>query len=101
MQDRLGLDTVDSATELGLPVDVRDYGPAARALLRLGVRSVRLMPNNPDKARALEEHGIEVAGRVPLLMPARAENAAYLTAKRDRLGHDLPHLDGWARDRRG
>lgn len=94
LQDRLGLDTVDSATELGLPVDTRDYGPAARALLYLGVRSVRLMSNNPDKLRALEEHGIKVVSRVPLLMPARAENIAYLTAKRDRLGHDLPHLDG-------
>ncbi|MFD6953034.1 GTP cyclohydrolase II [Nocardiopsis sp. TSRI0078] len=94
LQDRLGLDTVDSATELGLPVDVRDYGPAARVLLYLGVRSVRLMSNNPDKARALDEYGIKIVGRVPLLMPARAENVAYLTAKRDRLGHDLPHLDG-------
>ena len=90
----LGLDTVDSATELGLPVDTRDYGPAARVLLYLGVRSVRLMSNNPDKLRALEEHGIKVVSRVPLLMPARVENIAYLTAKRDRLGHDLPHLDG-------
>ncbi|WP_017568741.1 GTP cyclohydrolase II [Nocardiopsis halotolerans] len=94
LQDRLGLDTVDSATELGLPVDARDYGPTARALHHLGVRSVRLMSNNPDKVRALEEYGVKVAERVPLLMPARAENVAYLTAKRDRLGHDLPHLDG-------
>lgn len=97
LQDRLGLDTVDSATELGLPVDVRDYGPGARVLLHLGVRSVQLMSNNPDKARALEGYGIKVTGRVPLLMPARAENVAYLTAKRDRLGHDLPHLDGLRR----
>ncbi|MFJ9553305.1 GTP cyclohydrolase II [Nocardiopsis sp. NPDC101807] len=94
VQDAHGLDTVDSATALGLPVDVRDYGPAARLLLHLGVRSVRLMSNNPAKVRALREHGVEVASRVPLLMPARRENVAYLTAKRDRLGHDLPHLDG-------
>ncbi|WP_433701430.1 GTP cyclohydrolase II [Nocardiopsis sp. CA-288880] len=94
VQDARGLDTVDSATALGLPVDVRDYGPAARILLHLGVRSVRLLSNNPAKVRALREHGVEVASRVPLLMPARRENVAYLTAKRDRLGHDLPHLDG-------
>ncbi|MES0833008.1 GTP cyclohydrolase II [Nocardiopsis tropica] len=94
VQDAHGLDTVDSATALGLPVDVRDYGPAARILLHLGVRSVRLLSNNPAKVRALREHGVEVASRVPLLMPARRENVAYLTAKRDRLGHDLPHLDG-------
>ncbi|MFD3683586.1 GTP cyclohydrolase II [Nocardiopsis sp. NPDC058631] len=94
VQDEHGLDTVDSATALGLPVDVRDYGPAARILAHLGVRSVRLLSNNPAKVRALREHGVKVASRVPLLMPARRENVAYLTAKRDRLGHDLPHLDG-------
>lgn len=94
LQDSLGLDTVDSATELGLPVDARDYGPAARALHYLRVRSIRLLSNNPDKARALDEYGVKVLGRNPLLAPARRENRAYLTAKRDRLGHDLPHLDG-------
>ncbi|RKS09060.1 GTP cyclohydrolase II [Nocardiopsis sp. Huas11] len=93
LQDREGLDTVDSATALGLPVDTRDYGPAARVLRHLRVRSVRLLTNNPDKGRALEEHGLKVACRVPLLAPARAQNLPYLTAKRDRLGHDLPHLE--------
>ena len=94
LQDERGLDTVDSATTLGLPVDVRDYGPAARVLRYRGVRSVRLLSNNPDKVRALEEHGIKVAARVPLLVAAHADNTRYLTAKRDRLGHDLPHLNG-------
>lgn len=97
LQDEQGLDTVDSATELGLPVDVRDYGPAARALRYADIRSVRLLSNNPDKGRALEAHGIKVSSRLPLLAPARAENLAYLTAKRDRLGHDLPHLNGHRR----
>jgi 3,4-dihydroxy 2-butanone 4-phosphate synthase/GTP cyclohydrolase II len=90
LQDTDGLDTIDSATALGLPVDVRDYGPAARVLRHLGVRSVRLLSNNPDKARALEEHGIKVAVRERLLAPVRPENIPYLMAKRDRLGHDLP-----------
>lgn len=93
LQDEQGLDTIDSATALGLPVDVRDYGPAARVLKYLGVRSVRLLSNNPDKIDALESHGIEVAERVPLLVPANDNNIGYLVAKRDRLGHDLPHLD--------
>ncbi|MDE3724202.1 GTP cyclohydrolase II [Nocardiopsis sp. N85] len=93
LQDTEGLDTVDSATALGLPVDVRDYGPAARVLLHLGVRSVRLLSNNPDKARVLEAHGVKVAIREPLHAPVRPENLPYLVAKRDRLGHDLPHLD--------
>jgi 3,4-dihydroxy 2-butanone 4-phosphate synthase/GTP cyclohydrolase II len=93
LQDEQGLDTVDSAAALGLPTDVRDYGPASRVLKYLGVASVRLMSNNPDKIASLEEHGIRVAARVPLLMPATAFNLGYLIAKRDRLGHDLPHLD--------
>lgn len=93
LQDEQGLDTVDSATTLGLPVDIRDYGPAARVLKYLGIRSVRLMSNNPDKIRSLESHGIGVTSRVPLLMPANDDNIGYLMAKRDRLGHDLPHLD--------
>ncbi|MBE2997509.1 GTP cyclohydrolase II [Nocardiopsis sp. HNM0947] len=92
LQDNSGLDTVDSATALGLPVDARDYGPAARVLRYLAVRSVRLLTNNPDKARALTARGVPVRSRVPLLAPARPENLGYLTAKRDRLGHDLPHL---------
>ncbi|NIH80655.1 GTP cyclohydrolase II [Amycolatopsis viridis] len=95
LQDEHGLDTVDSATTLGLPVDVRDYGPAARVLWHLGVRSVRLMSNNPDKIAALESHGIRVAARVPLLAPASPHNIRYLTAKRDRLGHVLPQVDAF------
>ncbi|MBB5953595.1 3,4-dihydroxy 2-butanone 4-phosphate synthase/GTP cyclohydrolase II [Saccharothrix tamanrassetensis] len=93
LQDEQGLDTLDSATTLGLPVDVREYGPAARVLRHLLVRSVRLMSNNPDKVRALEEHGIPVSVRVPLLMPPNRHNIGYLTAKRDRLGHDLPQVE--------
>lgn len=98
LQDEEGMDTVDSATALDLPVDTRDYGPAARVLDYLGVRSVRLMSNNPDKIQALETHGIKVASRVPLLMPPNNDNRGYLTAKRDRLGHDLPHLDEYRVD---
>lgn len=94
LQDEQGLDTVDSATSLGFPVDVRDYRPAARILRHLGVGAVRLMSNNPDKVEALEAHGVPVAARVPLLAPAHSGNIAYLTAKRDRLGHDLPQIDG-------
>ncbi|QXJ20604.1 GTP cyclohydrolase II [Actinomadura graeca] len=93
LQDDQGLDTVDSATAIGLPVDVRDYGPAARVLRHLGVRSVRLLSNNPDKVRALEAYGMAVSARVPLLVPVSDDNIRYLTAKRDRLGHDLPQLD--------
>ncbi|HYH30935.1 MAG TPA: GTP cyclohydrolase II [Pseudonocardia sp.] len=92
LQDEQGLDTVDSATALGLPVDVRDFGAAARVLRHLGVASVRLLTNNAEKVLALTEHGVRVSGRVPLLEPVDEHNVRYLTAKRDRLGHDLPHL---------
>jgi len=93
LQDEQGLDTLDSATTLGLPVDIRDYTPAALVLKHLRVLSMRLMSNNPDKAQALESHGIPVVAREPLLIPANNHNVGYLTAKRNRLGHDLPQVD--------
>ncbi|WP_044366491.1 GTP cyclohydrolase II [Streptomyces natalensis] len=89
-----GLDTVDANIALGLPVDAREYGVAAGILQDLGVASVRLLSNNPRKRAALLRHGIAVDERVPLLMPPGAENIRYLRAKRERLDHDLPHLDG-------
>lgn len=98
LQDEQGLDTLDSATTLGFPIDTRDYSPAAKILKHLRVRSVRLMSNNPDKIRALEANGIAVVERVPLLAPATDQNVGYLTAKRDRLGHDLPQVDTFCGD---
>ncbi|SCK21817.1 3,4-dihydroxy 2-butanone 4-phosphate synthase / GTP cyclohydrolase II [Streptomyces sp. SceaMP-e96] len=89
-----GLDTVEANIALGLPVDAREYGVAAEMLQDLGVRSVRLLSNNPRKREALLRHGIAVAEQVPLLMPPGVENIRYLRAKRERLDHDLPHLDG-------
>ncbi len=93
LQDDQGLATADSATAIGLPVDVRDYGPAARILRHLGVRSVRLMSNNPDKVSALESYGVAVAVRVPLLVPVSDDNVRSLTATRDRPGPDLAEWD--------
>lgn len=98
LQDEQGLDTLDSATSLGLPIDTRDYGPAVKILKHLRVTSVRLMSNNPDKIEALESNGITVAARVPLLMQPNNHNIGYLTAKRDRMGHDLPQVDVFAAD---
>ncbi|MGH3310994.1 MAG: GTP cyclohydrolase II [Streptomyces sp.] len=91
-----GLDTVEANLALGLPVDARDYRVAAEILHDLGVRSVRLLSNNPLKRAALLRHGIKIAEQVPLLMPPGAENIRYLRTKRERLGHYLPHLDGVA-----
>ncbi|MFI1205518.1 GTP cyclohydrolase II [Streptomyces sp. NPDC020883] len=94
LQQDDGLDTVDANLALGLPVDARDYAGAAGMLRDLGVRSVRLLSNNPRKGEALERYGVPVAARLPLLVPPGAENLRYLRAKRERLDHDLPHLDG-------
>ncbi|MBT2409523.1 GTP cyclohydrolase II [Streptomyces sp. ISL-12] len=91
-----GLDTVEANLALGLPVDARDYGAAARILDDLGVRSVRLMSNNPRKREALTRHGIRVAEQVPLLIPPCESNITYLRTKRERLDHHLPHLDAAA-----
>ncbi|MGW1005571.1 GTP cyclohydrolase II [Streptomyces sp. NPDC002520] len=91
-----GLDTVEANLALGLPVDARDYGVAAGILRDLGVRSVRLMSNNPRKHEALTRHGIQVAERVPLLIEPCESNITYLRTKRERLDHILPHLDAVA-----
>jgi 3,4-dihydroxy 2-butanone 4-phosphate synthase / GTP cyclohydrolase II len=91
MQDG-GSDTVDANLELGLPVDARDYGNAAQILADLGVRSVRLLTNNPAKVQGLESFGVELRGRVPLPVVVTEHNRRYLTAKRDRLGHRIGEL---------
>ncbi|WP_338677778.1 GTP cyclohydrolase II [Streptomyces sp. SCSIO 30461] len=88
-----GLDTVEANLALGLPADARDFQVAADMLHDLGVRSVRLMSNNPRKREDLLKHGIEIAEQVPLLTAPREENIAYLRTKRERMGHLLPHLD--------
>jgi 3,4-dihydroxy 2-butanone 4-phosphate synthase / GTP cyclohydrolase II len=90
----LGLDTVDANVELGYPVDCRDYAAAAWILADLGVRSVRLLTNNPAKCAALAANGIPITDRVPLTGEPTAENLQYLRTKRARLGHLLDGLDG-------
>jgi 3,4-dihydroxy 2-butanone 4-phosphate synthase / GTP cyclohydrolase II len=91
LQDN-GADTVDANLELGLPADAREYSTGAQMLADLGVRSLRLLTNNPDKVRGLSGFGIEVTGRVPLPVAATPDNLRYLIAKRDRLGHQLGEL---------
>lgn len=82
-----GLDTVDANLALGLPEDGRDYESAARMLDALGVKSVRLLTNNPDKVSQLEAHGVEVVERVPHVMEVHHHNAEYLKTKARRQGH--------------
>ncbi|MFD8908020.1 bifunctional 3,4-dihydroxy-2-butanone-4-phosphate synthase/GTP cyclohydrolase II [Streptomyces sp. NPDC059586] len=93
LQER-GVDTLDANLELGLPADARDYAAGAQILQDLGVRSLRLMTNNPDKTAAVLRHGLAVTGREPMPVQAGEHNLRYLRTKRDRMGHDLPWLDG-------
>jgi 3,4-dihydroxy 2-butanone 4-phosphate synthase / GTP cyclohydrolase II len=87
-----GEDTVDANLVLGLPADARDYGVGAQILADLGVRSMRLLTNNPSKRAGLEGYGLSIVARVPVPVRVTAENLRYLTTKRDRMGHDLPGL---------
>jgi GTP cyclohydrolase II len=87
-----GLDTVEANQELGFAADSRDYEFAAEALKALGVTSVRLLSNNPDKVRQLEKSGIRVVERVPCRPRTSQRSRSYLLAKRDKLGHILSRL---------
>ncbi|HEY3878388.1 MAG TPA: bifunctional 3,4-dihydroxy-2-butanone-4-phosphate synthase/GTP cyclohydrolase II [Trebonia sp.] len=87
-----GEDTVDANLSLGLPVDAREYSVAAQLLDDLGVRSVRLLTNNPAKVDALAAHGFGVT-RIPLPPLTTPQNLRYLATKRDRLGHQLDSLN--------
>jgi 3,4-dihydroxy 2-butanone 4-phosphate synthase/GTP cyclohydrolase II len=90
LQDK-GLDTVDANLELGLPVDLRDYGIGAQILSDLGLTSIRILTNNPKKIRGLEGYGLSVTDQIPIQHAPNPHNEAYLRAKRDRLGHSLHH----------
>lgn len=87
-----GLDTVDANIELGLPVDARDYSSAASVLHDLGVRSVRLITNNPAKVLGLELEGVAITERIPLQTLPSDVNAPYLRTKASRMGHLLDGL---------
>jgi len=82
-----GADTVDANTELGFPVDAREYSTGAQILADLGVSSLRLLTNNPAKIKGLSDYGLKVTGTVALPVSATPHNLRYLIAKRDRLGH--------------
>src|SRR5258705_9862107 len=85
-----GMDTVEANEKLGFAADSRDYRFSAQTLLKLGVRRVRLLSNNPDKVQQLERYGIKVVQRVPCRPPTSSSSRAYLLTKRTKLGHVLP-----------
>jgi 3,4-dihydroxy 2-butanone 4-phosphate synthase/GTP cyclohydrolase II len=93
LQDE-GFDTVDANTELGLPVDSREYGIGAQILADLGVRELKLMTNNPAKYGGLGGYGLTVVERVSLNTIPTPENEVYLRTKRERMGHHIDMHDG-------
>ena len=82
-----GLDTVESAHKLGFAGDLRTYKTSAEILKQLGVKSIALLTNNPDKIKQLEKFGITVSERVPLIIPPNGHNKKYLETKKAKMGH--------------
>ncbi|MFZ1361610.1 MAG: bifunctional 3,4-dihydroxy-2-butanone-4-phosphate synthase/GTP cyclohydrolase II [Candidatus Nanopelagicales bacterium] len=93
LQDN-GADTVDANLLLGLPADAREYGSGAQILADLGVKSMRLLTNNPDKRAGLDGYGISILERVPLVVGENAHNREYLRTKMERMGHEGDTVTG-------
>jgi len=86
LQER-GLDTVQANLKLGFKMDLREYGLGAQILVDLGLKTIRLLTNNPKKIVGLEGYGLEVIKQVPIRVPPNPHNARYLKTKREKLGH--------------
>jgi 3,4-dihydroxy 2-butanone 4-phosphate synthase/GTP cyclohydrolase II len=89
LQDK-GLDTVEANIELGLPADARDYGTGAQILSDLGIKSMRLLTNNPSKRAGLEGYGLKITEKVALIVESNSENLKYLNTKKEKMGHEIP-----------
>ena len=87
-----GADTVDANRMLGLPDDLRRYDAAAAMLAHLGVESIQLLTNNPDKIEQMRALGVEVESRLPVIVPTNPFSAQYLETKRARMRHAVPAL---------
>jgi len=89
LQEKEGLDTVEANERLGFDADLRDYGIGAQILLDLGLKNIRLITNNPRKIIGLQGYGLNIAKRVPMILPASKHNRRYLQTKKNRMGHLL------------
>jgi 3,4-dihydroxy 2-butanone 4-phosphate synthase / GTP cyclohydrolase II len=88
-----GLDTVEANLSLGFEADLRQYECCAEIIKQLGLRSVRMMSNNPDKIAALRTAGIEIVERVPIEFEPHETSINYMKTKKEKLGHMLENLD--------
>jgi len=84
-----GMDTVEANLKLGFAEDLRDYSAAAEILRVLGITSIKLITNNPEKIKEMEEHGIKVVERIPLVMKPTEYNERYLQTKKEKMNHQL------------
>ena len=90
LQDK-GRDTVQANLELGFPADARDYGTGAQILVDLGVKTMKLLTNNPAKRAGLEGYGLKIVKRVALVAQVNEKNVNYLSTKKNKMGHDIPN----------
>lgn len=86
LQD-LGLNTIEANHYLGYPAEARDYAVAARIIELLGIESIALLSNNPDKITKLEAEGLSITRRIPVVIPSNEHNEKYLATKRAEMGH--------------
>ncbi len=93
LQDE-GLDTVQANHQLGFAEDLRDYSSAVEMLKFLGVKSIMLMTNNPNKIKQIEENGMKVVGRIPLIIKPNEHDKKYIDTKKNKMGHIIDEQDG-------